>query len=539
MADRLTTRQRVLLVALLGAAAVVYAAPTFRGRPIAISDEARQALLAEDTLRHGFRLPARVRNELYLHKPPLFFWSVALAARPAGHVSERNASIPSVVAALASLLGVFALGRQLSGVHTGFVALAVLATSPSLFVRSHQVLPDMMLTAWLTWTLFFLLRSLAARPPRATDLAGFYLCLLGALWTKGLPCLMAIPAAVAAIAVTVGLRELPSFRPVTGIGLVALTALPWAVPYARMPGRKGSEAVSAWYALTRYLNHFKHHPSLPLGDGLVEFLPWTLWLILVAVWCWLTPDRRTYRPVLAWTAVFLFLLGLSVYQRSQYMLPVYPLFALLVAASVTTVASGARVLLWIHTAILAAMLAAALIVGGGLLLGFPPIPTAWGSVFASARPWEAASFAGISIVGLATPLWSLWARRSPSRAVSWVAGTLGFILALGGGFYAGRLASTYSIRAFAERVRGSLAPDAAIVAYPDAGLAFDLYLDRPIAEVTDRDRIVQRLQSPATGATLLSVGDWTSLSRSAHPSWCSLGEVLMRSRSYVLLGSCR
>jgi 4-amino-4-deoxy-L-arabinose transferase-like glycosyltransferase len=529
----------VLLVALLSAAAVVYTAPALRGRPIAISDEARQALLAEDTLRHGFRLPARVRDEPYLHKPPLFFWSVAVAALPAGHVSDLNASIPSVVAAVMTLLGVFALGRQLSGVDTGFVALAVLATSPNFFVRSHQVLPDMMLTAWLTWTLFFLLRSLASRPPRGRDLAGFYLCLVGALWAKGLPCLMAIPAAVAAIAVSVGLRELPSFRPVTGLGLVALTALPWAVLYARMPGREASEAVSAWHALTRYLNHFRHHPSLPFGNGLTEFLPWTLWLVLVAVWCWLTPDRRTYRPVLAWTAVFLFLLGLSVYQRSHYMLPVYPLFALLVAASVTTAASGARVLLWIHTTILAALLAAALIVEGGLLLDVPPIATAWGAAFASARPWEAASLVGIFIVGLATALWSLWARRSPSRAVSCLAVSLGFVLGLGSGLYAASLASTYSIQAFAERVRGSLAPGAAIVAYPDAGLAFDLYLDRPITEVTDRDQIVQRLQSPATGPTLLLVGDWTSLSRSAHPSWCSLGEVLMRSRSYVLLDSCR
>ena len=539
MADRLTTRQRVLLVALLSAAAVVYAAPAFRGRPIAISDEARQALLAEDTLRHGSRLPARVRDEPYLNKPPLFFWSVALAALPAGHVSDRNASIPSVVAAVASLLGVFALGRQLSGVHTGFVALAVLATSPGFFVCSHQVLPDMMLTAWLTWTLFFLLRGLASRPPRGIDLAGFYLCLAGALWAKGLPCLIAIPAAVAAIGVSVGLRELSSFRPVTGLGLVALTALPWAVPYARMPGREDSEAVSAWRALTEYLNHFRHHPSLPFGDGLTEFLPWTLWLVPVAVWCWVTPDRRTYRPVLAWIAVFLFLLGLSVYQRSRYMLPIYPLFALLVAASVTTATSGARALLRIHTTILAAMLGAALIVGGGLLLGVQPIAKAWRSAFASARPWEAASLVGISIVGLAIALWSLWSRRSPSRAVSWLAATLGVILAFGSGLYAASLASTYSIQAFAERVRGSLAPDAAIVAYPDAGLAFDFYLDRPITEVTDRDRIVQRLQSPATGATLLPGGDWTSLSRSAHPSWCSLGEVVMRSRSYVLLGSCR
>jgi len=107
-----------------------------------------------------------------------------VAALFAGHVAGRNASFPSVVAAVVALLGVFALGRQLSGVHTGFLALAVLATSPGFFVRSHQVLPDMMLTAWLTWTLFFLLRSLASRPPRGRDLAGFYLCLAGALWAK-------------------------------------------------------------------------------------------------------------------------------------------------------------------------------------------------------------------------------------------------------------------------------------------------------------------------------------------------------------------
>ena len=44
---------------------------------------------------------------------------------------------------------------------------------------------------------------------------------------------MVIPAAVAAVAVTIGVRKLPSFRPVTGLGLVVLTALPWAVPYVR------------------------------------------------------------------------------------------------------------------------------------------------------------------------------------------------------------------------------------------------------------------------------------------------------------------
>src|SRR5262249_61231124 len=97
----LTTWQRVLLVALLSTAAIVYALPVGR-RPIGVADEARQALLAEDTLRHGLRLPARVRDEPALPKPPLFFWSVALVAAPAGHASYRNASIPSVAATRAS-----------------------------------------------------------------------------------------------------------------------------------------------------------------------------------------------------------------------------------------------------------------------------------------------------------------------------------------------------------------------------------------------------------------------------------------------------
>src|SRR5262249_57868969 len=105
------------------------------------------------------------------------------------------------------------LGRQLSGAHTGFLALAVLATSPGFFLRSHEVRPDMMLTAWLTWALGFFLLGLRSLPPRLGHLAGFYLCVAGALWTQGLPCLIVIPAGVAALPVRVGLPQPPLFPP--------------------------------------------------------------------------------------------------------------------------------------------------------------------------------------------------------------------------------------------------------------------------------------------------------------------------------------
>jgi len=537
---RLTTRQRALLVALLGAAAIVYAMPV-GPRPIWNQDEARVVLLAEDTLRHGFRLPARVREAPYLNKPPLFFWSVALAALPAGRASDREAPIPSVLAALATLIGVFVIGRRLSGIHTGFIALVVLATSPGFFLHSQQVLPDMMFAAWLTWALFFLLCGLGTLPPRRSHLTGFYFCVAGALWTKGLPVLLVVPATVAAFAVTVGLRKLPSFRPVTGLVLVALSALPWAIPYALTPEREraSSQAISVGQALIWYLDRFRHLSSVPFADGLVAFLPWVLWLVPAAVWWRLTSDRQAYRPVLAWMAVFLVLLGLSVQQRARYLLPVYPLFALFVAGSVTAAASRARSLIRINAAIIIALLATALAVGGWLLLAPGSIAGTSMAAFVSTTPWKRAILVGLLIAGPAIALWELSVHRSPSRALSWIAGALALILAFEAGTYPGRLASDYPIRAFADQVRGSLERNAPIIAYPDANLAFDLYLDHPIAEVPSRDTVARRLGSPADGAALLRVADWTSLRQAAHPSWCSVGGVALGSRSYVLLGSCR
>lgn len=538
IAERLTTRQRALFVALLSAAAIVYAMP-IGARPIWNQDEARVILLAEDTLRRGFRLPARVRDEPYVNKPPLFFWSVALAALPAGRASDREAPIPSVAAAVATLLGVFAIGRRLSGTHAGFIALVVLATSPGFFLHGHQALPDMMFTGWLTWALYFLVCGLRTLSPRRAQLAGFYFCVAGALWTKGLPALMVVPATVAAFVVTVGARKLPSFYPGTGLALVALAALPWAVPYALTPERESGQAISVSHALIWYLDRFEHLSSIPFADGLVAFLPWALWLVPAALWWRLTPDRQAYRPVLAWMLVFLVLLGLSVQQRARYLLPVYPLFALFVAASVTGAASRARSVVGINVTILIALLITALAAGGWLFLAPRSISETSIAAFVSTAPWQRAIFAGLVIAGPGIALWELRVHRSPCRALSWLAGALALVLLFEAGTYPGRLAADHPIRAFADHVRGSLERNAPLIAHPDANLAFDLYLDHPIAEVRARDTIASRLQSPAAGGLLLRTADWTSLRHLAHPSWCSIGSVALGSRSFVLLGSCR
>src|SRR6185503_1990668 len=107
-------------------------------------------------------------------------------------------------------------------------AAAVLATMPFYFFMAHQVLTDMMLTAWLVWALYFYLRMVPPAPARFAWL-GFYLCVAGALSTKGPAALLALLAAVitsAEIDAHAGLRAL---RPMWEMGRVGIPKLPLVV----------------------------------------------------------------------------------------------------------------------------------------------------------------------------------------------------------------------------------------------------------------------------------------------------------------------
>jgi hypothetical protein len=257
------------------------------------------------------------------------------------------------------------------------------------------------------------------------------------------------------------------------------------------------------------------------------------------VWWRLSPDRQAYRPVLAWMLVFVVLVGLSVQQRARYLLPVYPILALFVAAAVTAGASRARTMIRLNTIILVAMLAGALATAGWLLLANPQISGTPIAVFVSTATWAHALLAGLGIAGPAIALREIRTRRSPSRALCWVAGALALVLLFEATTYSGRLETTYPIRSFADRVRPSLDRNAPLLAYPDASLAFDFYLDHPIAEVSARQTIAAHLQSPAAGALLLRDVHWEDLRRNTHPSWCPIDRVNLGYRSFVLLGACR
>ena len=397
-----------------------------------------------------------------------------------GRVSDREAPIPSIVAALATLLGVFAIGRRLSGARTGFIALVVLGHQPGLLPAQPRgpARHDVRRVADLG----------ALLPPARAECPAAPAAPIWRASTSASPersgqrdfrPSWSIPAAVAACRRCRRPAAAARSARWTGLGLVALTALPWAVPYARTPEHEGSQAVSVGHGLIWYLDRYRHLSSIPFVDGLVAFLPWTLWLVPAAVWWRLTPDRQAYRPVLAWMARLPRPAGAE--RPAARALPAPRLSA--VRAVRGRVGDRARHLArdpcpdQRHHPRRRARRGA----GRGRMAS-PRASADLGDADRrpSSRPrrGSARSSRGSSSRAPRSPCGSsgsiarrvAHSRGSPAPWPSSCSSRRERIPAA--------WRRTYPIRAFADHVRGSLDRDAPLLAYPDANLAFDFYLDR-------------------------------------------------------------
>jgi 4-amino-4-deoxy-L-arabinose transferase-like glycosyltransferase len=528
-------RRALAVAALVLASAAVFVLPVGR-RPLYNQDEVRYAMLAREAVEHGRWFLPRVRDEVYINKPPLFFWTVALVSLPSGKVSDVTAPLVSVAAALAGLLGVFAVGRRLWGFRAGFAAAAVLAATPFYFFMSHQVLTDMMLTAWLVWALYFYVRATAPEAGRL-PLLGFYLCVAGGLSTKGPMALLALAAAAAASAATDGRAGLRALRLPAGVGLVALTTLPWLVPYALQSEKSYARAV----LLTDYLGwYFRANADSRLAavtTYLAGFLPWALVLPLAARWWWIAPEKDR-RRLLAWTGVFVVAVVISGAQRSRYFLPVLPLLALLlgeffVRAPVAAGARGQRLV----TALAGASLAMAVAAAAAVFL----VPTGMSAtgkdwVYLPAPGIERALVAGVLLVGAGAGLLVAWRRAGGFAVATCWAVALIAVLGLEGIGYPARYAEWYGVRSFAERMRTARPADTALLAYPDANLAFDFYLRRPIRELPRAEQVAAMVARPAAhDALLIREERWTTLRAGADPSWRPVASGVVGGRPFVLL----
>ena len=127
--------------------------------------DAVQAVIARNMLNSGDWVTARLDGVIYLEKPPLIYWLMAVSYKIFG-VSDWAARLPVAFATIALALLTTSFGMWAFGKRAGFYAGLVMSTCVGLFLFTRIQIPDVMLTFTILLAMWSILRALDEQEPR-------------------------------------------------------------------------------------------------------------------------------------------------------------------------------------------------------------------------------------------------------------------------------------------------------------------------------------------------------------------------------------
>jgi 4-amino-4-deoxy-L-arabinose transferase-like glycosyltransferase len=484
--------------------------------PFYTRGEPREALVVREMTAGGPWLVPERPDGSPTRKPPLYYWTAAVAWEALPGRPELAMRLPNALLASAAVLGIWAAARGAWGAPAALPAALVLATGFEWTRAATSARVDMALAAALTAVLAGWTLALAGRSRGWWLLAALGVA-LGTL-AKG-PVAIVLPALVAVV-LRVARRDAGLRGPLAAVGAGAAVAACWyAVALAR--GGRAFLAVVASENWLRFLGApggelgHAHGPGYLLAVGLVGLLPWVPLLPLALV-AWRAQPRAT--PVAlaaAWLATGLVFFSLSAGKRSVYLLPLHPALALLVGAGAAAAGDSrlARRAAAIYPAAFLVLAAAAAALGAGIdptpLLARVLKPRdAAGAEVVIATARAAAPLVAATAIATAAGAW-LSARalhgRAWRRLVLVVAALMVLWTAAFDGVFHPAIARARSLAAFMARVDARVPSGASLWTRfpPDPGLRF--YAPRPLRPWRGR--------ALPEGYTLLWENEWDAL----HP----------------------
>jgi 4-amino-4-deoxy-L-arabinose transferase-like glycosyltransferase len=339
--ERPERRTKLPLFALLIAVAAVM---LFRlgDLPLDGKREIRTWKVTQAMVDTGDWLVPRMDGELRLVKPPLFYWSSAIASTVAGEVNRFAWRLPSVLATLAMVWLTWAWGRSVGGDRLGMCAACCLLMMHMLITQGRRGVAEMELALFSNLALFGFDRMFFRR--RAGGLALFALWVALAILSKATTGLMLIGLPIALV-LLIHKRVRGAFRlPVLmWVTLGVLAGFAWYfVILAVVPDAWGTLRMAATVPLgvkdqVVEVTATHYSPVWFYIGGLVSaalpalfLLPWAVGRAVKSR-LWSDDPRRRY---LALIVISLFVAFSIIPQKQKhYLLPLLPALAILLTDS--------------------------------------------------------------------------------------------------------------------------------------------------------------------------------------------------------------
>ena len=307
----------------------------------AFAESAREMLLSGNWVTPQFNFQPRY------DKPILFYWLIGLAYKGFG-VGEFAARFWSAAFATGLVLSIYLFGRQMLGRRAAVIAALGFATNVGTAILARAAVTDMTLTFFMTVTLFCFF-AVCRAPDRIGEgpLFAGYLAMALSVLTKG-PIGLLIPGLVVGLFGVIrgrGWKTISRLRPVTGLLLFAVVALPWYLLVLRENGWDFIQGFFLKHHLIRYFGVVSSNSGSPfyfLPVVVLAFFPWTgllpkafgdLWRIRGRLRGELTGRGELLLFLWLWFGVIFAFFSLSGTKLPSYIFPALPALALLSGAA--------------------------------------------------------------------------------------------------------------------------------------------------------------------------------------------------------------
>ena len=304
-------------------------------------NEGRRALAIQEMVSSGNWLLPHLNGELYLTKPPLLYWLSSSLGFIWG-VNEWTLRLPSALAAIAVLIMVYRYALQQSGKWAALFAVQLLIANLGFAMLGRRAEIEMLLTALCVGSLLSALQYIQSQSSKNWIILSYFLLAL-ALMTKGplVILLVTLPLLIAAI-----YSKNPHIKAVllSGRGwlIFLIVGLTW---YAIVSWQLGFD-IWATIAKRDMLDKMQSESAKPI----LSYLAWIavdfmllIGLFLVGVKEFFKQQFQQSRQLVLLAATILPLIIFSLFsnKHAKYLLPIYPLIAILLAIKLAAIFDAA------------------------------------------------------------------------------------------------------------------------------------------------------------------------------------------------------
>jgi 4-amino-4-deoxy-L-arabinose transferase-like glycosyltransferase len=297
-------------------------------------DEDEYAQMSREMIRFDNWAFPTVNGQPWAIKPVLYNWLIAVVSLPWGDVNEFRARVFSSLAALGTFLATYYLGRRAFSPLAGVLSAAVLGTSVLFLQYARWSQTNMLSTFFMMLAVFMFYRGYTEPAKRTLSYLLMYASVGLGVLTMG-PVNLIMPGMVVFFYLIVmkDFRHIKKLRLGWGILIFAAITLPWYVLVSLNEGYGFDLLIRT--NISRYFDTWTH--AQPFYYYLKD-LPWAVapWSLFLPGALMLAFSKRaqSVRPavnfLLVWVISLFLFFSISQAKRPQYILAIYPAFALLV-----------------------------------------------------------------------------------------------------------------------------------------------------------------------------------------------------------------